>query len=56
MPVEAEPQIIIINGFRYLMRDVFTGDNAEIEIKDFLINLYNGNNCMQKYFIIMLLK
>ncbi len=54
MPVEGELWIIIINGFDDLMPHVFTGDNVEIEIEEFLINLFNGNNCMQKDFIIML--
>ncbi len=35
MPGEVEPQIIVINGFGDLMSDVFTGDNAEIEIEGF---------------------
>ncbi len=34
MPVEAEQRIIVINGFINLMSDVFTEDNAEIEIEE----------------------
>ncbi len=34
MPQEAEPPIIVINGFVGLMPDTFTGDNAEINVEE----------------------
>ncbi len=35
MPDEVEPCIIVVNGFRDLMPETFTGDNADIDVEEF---------------------
>ncbi len=57
MSGKPEPRMIVINGFCDLIPETFTGDNAEKDVKEFfLTNSFNGNNCMLKGFIMMLLK
>ncbi len=57
MSGKPEPRMIVINGFCDLIPETFTGDNAEKDVEEFfLTNSFNGNNCMLKGFIMMLLK
>ncbi len=51
MPQEAEPRIIVINGFGDLMPETFTGDNAEIDVEEFNVYCHGGYIALKMFMI-----